>query len=589
LPARRIEPVQSSAFGLINWIRIWSSSAAWPLALVLAIAATFQNGISTPFLLDDDVIITDNESIRRLSPISAVLWPRTEVFTAGRPLLNLSFALNHALGGTDVRGYHIANTLIHALAALVLYGIVRRTLLLPHFGRRFAAMATPIAFATAALWALQPVQTQSVTYVSQRAESLMGLCYFFTLYAFVRAAERPGVPWAVASVASCFAGMLVKEVMVTAPVVILLYDRMFLAGSFRDAWNRRRTLHLSLAASWLLLLALMTSTRIHDRGVGYGFAFAWHEYLRIETGAILHYVRLALLPFRLVFDYGEQVDVPSGGVLAFFVIALALMILGTLMAFRRRHAAGFLGCWFLLILAPTSSVVPVAGQPIAENRLYLPLAAISVIIVVGTATALGRRGAVPLLAIGLGCAAMTATRNHVYRSELAIWSDTARKRPHSARARHYHGSALLRAGHVEEGIAELKAALQIQPTYSYAHANLGSAYFSQQRLEEAIHHLETAVRLNPNDPLARTNLGSALFHGGRAAEALQQYQEALRVRPRFAEAQVNLGIVLARLGRTSEALGVFEEAVRLHPHHRAAHDNLLQLRAALQPRLPETR
>jgi tetratricopeptide (TPR) repeat protein len=561
-----------------SWLHV-----LWPVLIAIAVGATFLNGISTPFLLDDEISILENESLRKLVPISSALWPRAEVYTAGRPLLNLSFALNYAWSGTAVRGYHVTNILIHAAAAAVLFGIVRRTLRLPRFRARFAGREFVVAAAAALGWALHPLQTASVTYISQRAESLMGLCYLSTLYGLIRTAERPGSRWAIFTVVVCAAGMLVKEIIVTAPLVLLLFDRTLLAGSFKETWRLRRRLYVGLAATWLLLFACMFASRIHERGVGYGFTFAWHEYFRIECSAILHYLRLALFPVGLVFDYGQEIAVPPPARVAVAMLLLGLMAGATVIALRRRSSLGFLGCWWFIILAPTSSFLPVAGQPIAENRVYLPLAAVSVGIAAGAFCLLRARAVAALVAMVVALGWLTVTRNRDYRSNLAIWSDTVAKRPGSARAWCYYGNALLHLGKVDEAIPRLESALRIRPTYAQAHINLGNALLGKSRLEDAIRHFETGVRLKPDEPLAHSNLGTALFQSGRKAEALGHYQQALRLRPNFVDAQINLGIVLGHLGRTAEALAAFEAAVRDHPENESARENLRLFKAAFQP------
>lgn len=558
-------------------------SGGWFAVIAVAVIAAFQNGAATPFLLDDEISILQNESLRRLVPLSSVLWPRAEVYTGGRPLLNLSFALNFAAGGTSVRGYHLVNILIHAAAAGVLFAVVRRTLLLPRLRPQFSEHASLVALAAALLWSLHPLQTASVTYLSQRAESLMGFFYLSTLYGLIRSAESPRSGWPVFVVGCCAAGVLVKEVIVTAPVVLLLYDRTFLAGTFKEAWRIRRWLYVALAGTWVLLLALMIASSVGARGVGYGFDYSWHQYLRIECAAVLHYLRLAVLPLGLVFDYGKEVAVPSPIRLAACSIGLAVLLAATIVAFRRRSPLGFLGCWFFLILAPTSSVLPVAGQPIAENRVYLPLAAVSIALAAGTFHVLRCRAALALGAAAVALGWLTVVRNRDYRSNLAVWTDTLAKRPESARAWCYYGIALLQDGKTDPAMKSFESAIKIRPTYSHAHINLACVLLNKQRPDDAIRHFETALRLSPNEPLAHSNLGTALFQMGRKTEAIAHYQEALRVRPGFVDAQLNLGIVLAHLGRTSEALAIFEQMVRDDPQNQSARDNLLQLRAALQP------
>ena len=167
------------------------SAANWPVfavAAVLTLAAlgAYWNSFNVPLLLDDKSAISDNSSIRHLERIGDVLSPPPTGATAARPLLNLSFALDYAGGGLSVRGYHAGNLLIHICAGLALLGIVRRTLLWPRLRHRYGDAALPLAAAAALLWTLHPLQTESVTYISQRAESLMGLFYLLTLYCFIR-------------------------------------------------------------------------------------------------------------------------------------------------------------------------------------------------------------------------------------------------------------------------------------------------------------------------------------------------------------------------------------------------------------------
>lgn len=161
-----------------------------PFLLVLVTAAAYSNSFGGPFLFDDEPSIVDNPTIRRLWPIDRVLDPPPYCLTVvGRPFANLTLAANYAWGGLDVRGYHAVNLAIHILAALALYGIVRRTLLLPQMPAALQSGAASLALAVAALWTVHPMQTESVTYIVQRTESLLGLCYLVTLYAALRSAQ----------------------------------------------------------------------------------------------------------------------------------------------------------------------------------------------------------------------------------------------------------------------------------------------------------------------------------------------------------------------------------------------------------------
>ena len=275
--------------------------------LVLAVFAAYANSLTGPFVYDDKDSIVENLTLRHLWPLSDLLAPLSGGLTvSGRPVLNLSLALNFAAGGLDVRGYHVTNVLIHALTCLTLFGLVRRTLVQPSLRARFGEAAVPLAFTAAALWALHPLQTEGVTYIVQRAESLMGLFYLLTLYGFVRSVDAPAPRrWQALSVAACLLGMATKENMVSAPVLALLLDRAFVAGSFAEAWRRRRGFYAGLAATWILLIALLASTGGNRGGsVGIGVDISWGDYVLTQFPALLHYVRLAFWPVPLVFEYG---------------------------------------------------------------------------------------------------------------------------------------------------------------------------------------------------------------------------------------------------------------------------------------------
>jgi tetratricopeptide (TPR) repeat protein len=596
--------------------------------LVLIVAAgiwAYHNSFQGPFILDDVGSILKNSTIYHLWPIWKALSPSPTSLVGGRPVVNLSLALNYALGGTGVWGYHAVNLAIHVLAGLTLYGIVRRTLLRTprsgdrrrtgaqeEFGSSRALLATSgtsaewVALAVALLWTVHPLQTEAVTYVSQRCESLMGLFYLLTLYCFIRgvegASERVSVErgashgtaggrdacpttvaggWFCVSVAACFLGMASKEVMVTAPVMVLLYDRTFVSGSFREAWSRHRRLYLGLAGSWLLLGYLMAG--LHNRSVGYGLGSTWWGYALAECRAVVQYLRLALWPHPLIFDYGLYVPTKEVVAVAPYAPILAVLATSVLFSLKRHPAIGFVGAWFFVILAPTSSVVPIVGSPIAEHRMYLPLASVVTLIVLG-AIALGKRLFQDRPGIVVGCmtgaavagllSSLTIHRHQDYHSALTIWQDTVEKRPNNPRAHNNLGVALLRQGHVQDAIGNFERALQIKPGDANAHYNLGLALVQLGRLPEAIQQYHRALRINPDYADAHNDLGIALQQTGKIEEAIAHYEQALRLNPDFVDAENNLAVTLAREGRVPEAITHWEQALRINPDYAEADYNL---------------
>src|SRR5437667_2279125 len=207
----------------------WGRGVVAPTVLTALAAAAWANSLSAPFIFDDRPAILANPHIRQLWPLSRALTAPPRSILAGRPVASLTLAINDALGELDVRGYHAFNLALHVLSALILLGIVRRTLAR---SARLVSAARPLALVTAAIWLVHPLQTDAVTYFTQRTELLMGLFYLLTLYAAIRAGEGSW-PWQTASVVSCALGMASKEVMITAPLMVMLWIDVPAAGRVR--------------------------------------------------------------------------------------------------------------------------------------------------------------------------------------------------------------------------------------------------------------------------------------------------------------------------------------------------------------------
>lgn len=587
------------------------------VVIVLAALAAYHNSLFGPFVYDAEAAIIENPTIRHLLPLGPVLAaPPGGSPVSGRPVVNLSLAMNYSLGQLNVTGYHAVNLAIHMLAGLTLLGVVRRTL--SSVARRSnlhresaASRAWLIAIAAAALWTVHPLQTESVTYLAQRSESLMGLFYLLTLYGFIRGAEAGSQArqraWFSLSAAVCFLGMGTKEVMATAPLMLFLYDRTFVAGTFMAAWRRRRGFYLSLACTWLLLAYLVAGTGARGGTVGFETSVPWWAYAITQCKAIVLYLRLSVWPHPLVLDYGLK----WGGrpvVLAFDALAVSALATATVIGMRQRPALGFLGAWFFVILAPSSSVVPVATEIIAEHRMYLPLAAIVVLAVLGLFEVLGKTSAAVFVVLGLALALLTARRNECYRSELALWSDTVRNVPDNPTAHDYLGQALteakdfsaatreftealrldprlpgprnnlgivlLRTGRVADALANYRELARIHPDFPYAHANLGRALTRAGRVADAIAEFQEALRLQPDKAAWHDELGNLLARDGRAPEAVTEFEAVLRIEPRDADAQNNLGSALLQSGRVAESIGHFETALQLNPELPDAKINL---------------
>jgi len=554
-----------------------------PLLFVVVGFLAYYNSLHCPFIFDD-LHISENPYVGQLRSPWALLTH------SSRPVVLFSLAVNYALGGRDPWGYHLFNVGVHILASLTLYGLIRRTLVSRTLRAKWGPVAAPVAATIALIWLVHPLQTESVTYTIQRSESLMGLFYLLTFYCVIRStSDTPVKRWQMSAVVSCALGMASKPVMVTAPVLVLLYDRLFLVPSWREVRQQRGMMYAGLAATWLLLVLVLRDGR-GDWKQTAGFAFAGitpAHYALMQPAVILHYIRLAFWPDPLCLDYGWTYGgAPAQTVKAAWpgLLVVSGLLGATVWALRRNPPLGFLGAWFFIILAPTSSFIPLA-DPIFEHRMYLPLVAVVTITVLGayqlsvylqrSRTEFGNvlrwilAGSVVLTLAGL-----TVRRNLDYASELTIWQDTVEKRPNNPRAHNNLAIALGQAGRVGEAIGHYEQALRIKPDYVEARNNLGVVLGELGRFEDSIGQLEQVLQVAPDYPEAHYNLGLALYEVGKVREAVEQYELALRIRPDYARAHYHLGIALEQTGRIREAIEHYEQALRIKPDYTEARYNL---------------
>jgi tetratricopeptide (TPR) repeat protein len=500
--------------------------AALAAVIVFAGVWAYATSFRGVFALDDVRAIVKNETIRSLRPLPGPLAPPGRSTVAGRPVANLSFAINYAVAaaatapatGTperqaplDPAPFHAGNLVIHLLAACAVCGVARRTFLSPSLAPGFGRAAPWLAGAVALLWVVHPLTTAAVTYVVQRVESLMSLFYLLVVYCSIRVAEgRRAGWWTAAAVASCALGMATKEIMVTAPLVAAAWWWLF-AGPFDEAKRRRAArLMAGLCATWVVFALLVAGER-RGPSVDLRWSASW-AYLLAQAEVVVHYLRLAVWPSPLVFLY----DWPLGSSLAavFWQAALLAGLVGlTAYGMVRRHPASVLGVSFFLVLAPSSSVVPIVTEVAAEHRMYLPLAAVISAIVCAAFVA-GRRlipsrtaglaaGAVAVVVCSGLLAAGTRDRNRVYWSAESLWGDTVAKRPDDSRPRVAYGEALTDAGRLLEAQSQLEAAIALAPNDPAARVRLAVVLARQGRLSDALGHAGRALAMRPDDPDAR--------------------------------------------------------------------------------------
>jgi protein O-mannosyl-transferase len=583
----------------------WRQTAGTALVLIAAGMLAYANSLHAPFVFDDSVMIEQNPYITRLWPIQEAMRAPVQSAGAGRPLVSLSLAISYAQGGLSPAAFRAWNIGVLIVSALLLFGIVRRTFLAV---RDDPGGAWQVGTVVALIWLVHPLQTEVVGYVTQRTESMMGLFYLLTVYCAIRCMEEGprAARWGVTSVVACAAGMACKEVMVTAPVAVLLYDATFRAKSFTAALRRRRALYGGLAATWIVL-AFLISGAPRSRSAGFGTGISPWAYLLNQVVMICTYLRLSVWPDPLILDYGPTRPIAFVGALP-YGLAVNLLVLLVVVAWVRGYRTfAFLGTCFFLTLAPSSSIVPIATEVGAERRMYLALALVLTAIVLGVRAAAARWppgtwvrrpatawGATALVATLL--IAVTIARNRDFANPVSLWEGVLAHRS-DGRAHYNLAISLRAAGRVDEAMTHYRAAVAEEPAALYAIGfelgRAGQHDEAERQLAEYVKRLpdgeqvprasflrgqslvrlgrpldaeqafRATIRMTPRNPDAHIALAELLASQNRHADAIPSYRAYLAMMPASAEALQGLGLALYATGKGGEAVDAFQKAVAI--------------------------
>jgi len=591
----------------------------FPLGLIIAGVWAFQNGLNGTMVFDDNSSIVDDLFVHRFGP-----W--SQLFQEHRPFLRITFALNYFFGGLDVLGYHLVNLGIHIIAGLTLFGIIRRTIHVSKRLRTYIPQAAFLAFCSSLIWLVHPLQTASVTYIVQRGESLMGLFYLSCLYFIIRGATTRrwrSMVWYGGAVIAFTVGIGIKEVIATAPLILLLFDRIFLTTSWREVMKRRWIVYLIMFSPgliWLiinmlpvLIPASLRSPDMPAQIASAGFnvpGITPFKYAATQPGVILHYLSLTFWPSQLVIDYKWPfVQDVTAHVLPIVLICVLLIITGW--ALIKRPAAGFLCAGFFIILAPTSSIMPIV-DPIFEHRMYLSLAAVIILVVFGMHILISRFPSplsVWVQSVLVGVMALTLSlrtidRNEDYRSPMAIWEQAISIYPENQRAHVNLGVAYNRAGNLDKALEHYLIAIDLEPHDALTMYNLGFGFYEVGRVVEARfmynqiftmyarapivsktcnqlglialtendlntarQMFQRAVRVFPPSAVSHSNLALVEFRQGNFTEAQEHIEDALMYQPDFAEAYYQRGVVHERLDQKDKAIESYARAVSLKPDY----------------------
>lgn len=561
--------------------------------IVAAGCLAYANSFAGVFVYDDLPTIVDNVAIRSLSATWHAEPHDIPIGLWRRPVGRWSVALNYALGGLNPWGYHAVNLVVHLVAGILLFDFIRRTLLLAQITPRLRQSATMLALTTALIWTVHPLQTESVTYIIQRLESIVGMFYIACLYCVLRGSQssRPWRWYGLAATA-CWMGVATKEVMVTAPLVAILYDRIFLTESWRETVKRRGAVHLILSAAAVFLvwragylpiiaeppkLPTLPDPFREDR------PDRWN-YLLSQPGVLVHYLKLCFWPSGQCLDYMWPVaDSWQKIVLPGIVIVGLLVATFTTLWYRPR--LGFVGLASFLVLAPTSTIIPL--RLAFEHRMYLPLAGVTFLSLLGCWWLLSRlrlSEAKIRRVVGIGCAAVcvililtTINRNRVYHSLTAIYVDNVAKAPWNHLAHLNLGTALFEQGKDAAALAMFQKAAELEPEDARPWANIGYSLQAAGETDRAIAALRRAIELNPGYLRPHRELAVLMQHRQQWPTAREHFERALEIHPTDPQTLNDYAIGLVSHGDLEAGEAMLRRCIQYDPSRPKAHFNLALL------------
>jgi len=561
-------------------------AAALLVPLVLT-ALAYANSLHAEFEFDDYKSVVRHPAVRDISRIS--LSSFSPALTGQRPVTVLTFALNRRWAGLDVVPYHLTNLALHLLTVSLVYAFTRSTL------RRAGYLRpTGMALAITGLFALHPLHSEAVTYIVQRGECLASLLYLAALLLLLRAEERGFTLRGVAASCGAFIafalGVGSKLVAITMPAAYLLHAAWFDRGGdgvSRRSWARRRALAapflIAAGATGFLFLSVLTGSR----SAGFQVAPGPWRYFLTELRAIVTYLRLLAWPagqsIDHTFPWSSGFDVRT----ALSAVAVAVLLAGAvaLRALAARKAsregapgrvASFGVLWFFLLLAPTSTIVPLV-DPLVEHRTYLASWGVLTAAVVGADVALRRIAGVRAARFGAALTAVTWAalalalhfRNEVWRTQESLWRDVVSQYPDAFRPHVNLASGLREIGRGEEAVAELRQALVLAPQdaskVSEIEGHLGDTLARLGRVEEARTVLERAAARTPDDARLLSMLAVCLIEFGELDRATSLARRAVDLEPWDPGHVADLASVMWERGERVMALAMLRKAVRLEP------------------------
>jgi tetratricopeptide (TPR) repeat protein len=558
----------------------WHFFAFGVLVAAILVLWAYAPSMDGPFLFDDNFLPFAVSNIAA-EPLSAFLHGQ-------RPLLMATYWLSARFSPNDTWWYHFPNVAIHCITSLLVFFIVRRLLVFAKLGESYRGLLAGLA---AAIFLLHPAQTEAVSYVAGRSDALSVMLAFAAFAIFLyRSEDAAGWKTATAVLLLFGAAFLAKEDVIALPALLLLTDLWWNSGSPWEGVRRNWKIYVPLVAASLGGIALFWNLIAHATTAGFGFKeFTWYQYFFTQWRAIFVYLGIFLWPANLTLDWDFPIShTPfEHGAIVWGVILLAMIVAAFLL--RRRYPLatyGFLA--FLILLAPTSSILPIR-DPVAERRLYFAMLGLLLIVVEFLIRVKIDR---PLLTYGgialvLAAAFATHARAAVWSDDLAVWQDTASKSPGAWRPHFQLAFAYYKAQKYNDALQEFQKAGDLHPLDADLLLDWGLTYDSLNQLQPALERLKESAAIKPTAQVY-SQIGMVYGKLEQWPDSLAALAQAQQLDPSFPDTYVYLGVVHTRRNQLGEAIQDFQHALQIDPNNLRAQQFLKavvnQMRATPPPK-----
>ena len=546
------------------------------MALVALTCVAYYGTLGNDFVnFDDDLYVSANHHVQAGLTPQGVVWAFTTGHAANwHPLTWLSHMVDVEIFGLNPSGHHFTSLLLHALNALLLYGLLRRTT--GHVAR---------SLFVAALFAVHPLHVESVAWVAERKDVLSTFFGLLALLAYAHYARAPGVRRYLVVLVLFAAGLMAKPMLLTWPLLLLLLDYWSLERLARDtplikqlAGPKRALLFEKVPLVLVAVVSAVTTLVVQRSGGAVGAIDRFPLALRIANAvlAYIFYLARAIVPVRLAVFYPYPEHMPGFGLLLGAVVILALATVGACRARAARPYALVGWLWYLLTLAPVVGLIQFGGQAYADRYSYVPLIGVCIVLAWRlpelVASSLLRRNALALAA-ALAVAGLTLLcRQQVgyWRDSETLWQHAVAVTPGNHMAHLKLGNAQVEHGRLDAAEGHYREALRIRPLSRQANNNLASLRLRQGRYPEAVQFASQVLEVDPGHVLANVNMGIALASLNRVDAARAHFERALRGDPECADAHFNLATALFMDDEYAPAAGHFDAALRIRPLDNAA-------------------